>query len=81
MARSSIASTLELLRQELDWAVSVSVEDTPADVITMGTQVWVHDIVTGQRQDYIAELAGASDQQAPVAHNRLSVIHAEFTWS
>ena len=32
---------LELLRQELDWAVVVSAEEIPADVITMGTQVRV----------------------------------------
>lgn len=43
---------LELLRQELNWAVVVSAEKTPADVITMGTQVRVRYVGTGQCHDY-----------------------------
>ena len=42
---------LEMLRQELDWAVVVSAEEIPADVITMGTQARVFYVGTGQRHD------------------------------
>ena len=61
---------LELLRQELDWAVVVSAEDTPADVITMGTQVRVRDIGTGQRQDYTLVYPWEAD----LALGRISVL-------
>lgn len=61
---------LELLRQELDWAVVVSAEETPTDVITMGTQVRVRDIGTGQRQNYTLVYPWEAD----LALGRVSVL-------
>jgi regulator of nucleoside diphosphate kinase len=43
---------LEMLHSELDHAIVVNAEETPADVITMGTQVRVRDVGTGRRHDY-----------------------------
>ena len=61
---------LELLRQELDWAVVVSAEETPADVITMGTQVRVRDVGTGQCHDYTLVYPWEAD----LALGRVSVL-------
>ena len=43
---------LNELRHELDRAVVVNSEEIPDDVITMGTQVQVRDVGTGQRYVY-----------------------------
>jgi regulator of nucleoside diphosphate kinase len=61
---------LETLRQELDWAVVVKAEDTPADVIAMGTRARVRDVGTGQCRDYTL----AYPREADPALGRVSVL-------
>jgi regulator of nucleoside diphosphate kinase len=61
---------LEMLRRELDRAVVVNAEETPADVITMGTQVRVRDVGTGRRHDYTLVYPWEAD----LALGRVSVL-------
>lgn len=61
---------LEMLRQELDWAVVVNAEETPADVITMGTLVRVRDVGTGQCHEYTLVYPWEAD----LALGRVSVL-------
>jgi regulator of nucleoside diphosphate kinase len=61
---------LQTLREELDRAVVVSAEETPADVVTMRTLVRIRDLKSGMQGDYTLVYPWEAD----VDSNRVSVL-------
>jgi regulator of nucleoside diphosphate kinase len=61
---------LESLWDELDRAIVVHAEETPADVVTMRTRVRIRDAGSGQQADYTLVYPWEAD----LASNRVSVL-------
>jgi regulator of nucleoside diphosphate kinase len=61
---------LRELRAEIERAIVVKPDAMPSDVITMGSRVWVRDLVTGARSEYTLVFPA----EANVAARRLSVL-------
>ena len=61
---------LRELRAEIERAIVVDPDVMPSDVITMGSRVWVRDLGTGARSEYMLVFPA----EANVAARRLSVL-------
>ena len=61
---------LRELRAEIERAIVVDPDVMPSDVITMGSRVYVRDLVTGERSEYTLVFPA----EANVAARRLSVL-------
>ena len=61
---------LRKLRAEIERAIVVKPDAMPSHAITMGSRVWVRDLVTGARGEYTLVFP----EEADVAARRLSVL-------
>jgi regulator of nucleoside diphosphate kinase len=61
---------LQELKSELERALVLDAPDVPADVITMHTRVWVLDLSSGERKEYVLVFPADAD----VSTHRISVL-------
>ncbi len=68
--RANRSAALEKLRGELDRAVVIDPAALPPDTVTMGSQVKIEDLYTGEIEEYTL----VYPDQADIATGRLSIL-------